>query len=154
MSELSSIATLTIVTEGNNTYSATGTYTENCLHAYVQEHWITSAENKVIFDMADDPGYADFVLFRVEVLEWGATSTEVYIKVTSGSDSVYFPIMKALPVFELPSVTAYTDSSNGGSPDTIDEITIIGNGLADATVGAVTLADPILIRVTAYTVES
>ena len=105
----------------------------------------------MIFDVADDPNYSDFVLLRVEVLEWGLGEVELVIRITSGSDSCYLPIGRALPIMEIPGVNLWTAQSDSGSPDTIDEITLMGAGDANTGPG---LSNPIQVRITAYCVAS
>lgn len=151
MSTLRSFSQLSVQADSGNIYTTSSTFTDDVLYAYVQEYQVTGAENEVIFDIADDPNYSDFVLLRIEVLDFGNAEDGVYLKFTSGSDDCYFIIGRALPIMEVPGVNVWTEQSNGGSPDTIDQITIIGAG--DAIVGA-GMMNPIYIRVTAYCVAS
>lgn len=151
MSKFTSAVTVQVVPEGTTrTYQASNSVTDDLLHAYVQEFQLTTEENEVVMDIADDPNYADFVLFRVEVVDWGQFTSALRVKVTSGSDSAYFVVRKQMPVFEMYGVDMYTDNSNGGSADTVDEISLIGAG--DGLVSGI--SNPIYVRVTAYTVAS
>lgn len=125
-------------------------WTDDAVHAYRQEFQLTSAENEVIWDTNDDPGYGDFVMLRVQVLDWGASSMELPIRITSGADSMEFVISKSMPVFELHSMDAWTDNSDTGTPDTIDEILLMGQG----TSLFAGLSSPVVVRVTAYCVAS
>lgn len=151
MSTLSSAMTFSIQAESGNRYTTSSTFTDDVLYAYVQEYQITGAENEVIFDMADDPNYSDFVLLRIEVLDFGNGADGIYVKITSGSDSCYLPIGRALPIMEIPGVNLWTAQSDSGSPDTIDEITLMGAGDANTGPG---LSNPIQVRITAYCVAS
>lgn len=152
MSTLTSIATMLVQgVDSTNRETASNTWTDDVLHAYRQEFQLTGAEDEVVWDTADDPNYSDFVLFRVEVLDWGANAVELVIRVTAGADSMEFAVSKYLPVFELPSMDVWNDNSDSGSPDTIDEIKLMGTG---GVLSGTPIPNPVRVRITAYTVAS
>lgn len=123
--------------------------TDYCAHAYVQEYQVTSSEDVTVWSTSGDPGYADFIMLRIEVLAWGSLEYICPIQITSGSGTMLHYILKPFDFFDIWSVDVWNDQSNGGSPDTIDEVKILGTG---GLFGG--LQNPITVRVTAYAVES
>lgn len=138
-----------LVNDSTRPRSAVAEVVDYCAHAYVQEFQVTGSEDVTVFAASDDPSYANFILFRVEVLDWGTNEYLCPIQITSGSGTMLHYILKPFDVFDLWSVNVWNDQSNGGSPDTIDEIKVLGSG---GFLGGI--QNPLFIRVTAYTVES
>lgn len=118
-------------------------WTDEVLYAYQHEYNVTDGSSEaIVFDVADDPNYSDFVLLRIQLVDVNFSGL-VYVKITSGAGDMQFLMSSDMPIFDIPGVDVWNEDSAGGSADTIDQVEVTPVGSNKCT-----------IRVTAYTVAS